>query len=196
MVDNADSKEAEHGHTERGQPNAHRSHCGWRELVLLLLLVTLRTARCSRRREARDKRGLAGVTWLQRRLKRLSRATFYCICIHTSAFMCRVTTMSTADEHIAAGRQTEATHELIPAVSSTLNTRPSGMKPPDKQLSALSIRTFRQCHTRTTDLIPPWSRWCRSANRTITTLFSHFPSQRYAEAQQRLEPLRLLPVQR
>lgn len=26
VVDNADSKEAEHGHTERGQPNAHRSH--------------------------------------------------------------------------------------------------------------------------------------------------------------------------
>lgn len=26
VVDNADSKEAEHGHAERRQPNAHRSH--------------------------------------------------------------------------------------------------------------------------------------------------------------------------
>lgn len=116
----------------------------------ILSAVRTRTARCSRRGDAAGPRELAEVTWLQ--LRPQPQHTHMPL-IHTCAFACRLIT-STVDAQIAAGGpQTEATANS----SSSRDIKQPAEKiiSPNERLAVLSVATFRQSCTRTTDLIPP-----------------------------------------
>lgn len=108
VVDNADSKETEHGHTERGQPDSHRSH-PFSENTLSLSLLGQNGAVLTTRRLGGTSASWPAWRGSNKQQQRLNTPT--CSFIHTSAFVCRLS-MSTVDEV-----DSKLKPQLIPAVS-------------------------------------------------------------------------------
>lgn len=102
VVDHTDSKEAEHGHAERWQPNTHRSHCV-RKILGMFLRVNESSGTKTRTVLTANRRGemWAGDSDVAQTTAKTSQYTNILLSPHL-AFMCRIIT-PTVNVQIAEG---------------------------------------------------------------------------------------------